>query len=101
MIVVTGVIEVTDGSREKAAMLAAAMAIETRKEAGCISYGFYADIENQNRFRIYEEWKDMAALEAHFATPHMAEFQKGLGTVEVVGADVQKFEGGAKSPVRD
>ncbi|MBO6635790.1 putative quinol monooxygenase [Parvibaculum sp.] len=100
MIVVTGLIEVEEESREDAAKLAAGMAQETRKEEGCLAYGFYADIEAPNCFRIYEEWQDMAALERHFATPHMAEFAKGLGAIKLLSMDVKKFEGGPKSPVR-
>lgn len=99
MIVVTGTIEVAPASRETAIQLAASMAQATRKEPGCLSYGFYTDIEAACRFHIYEEWTDQAALDAHFATPHMAEFSAGLGTIEVLAADVNKFEGGPKSPV--
>ena len=99
MIVVTGLIEVKAESREAAAMVAATMAWATREEPGCIAYGFYADVEAPNRLRVYEEWTDQAALDAHFASPHMAEFRKNLGTVKLVSMDVQKFEGGPKSPV--
>ena len=57
MIVVTGIVEIADASRDQAMALAIEVARETRQEPGCISYGFYADIENPLRLRIYEEWE--------------------------------------------
>ena len=52
----------------RAAALAAAlpMAAVIRKEAGCITYGFFADVEDENTFRIFEEWQSQAYLDAHF-----------------------------------
>ena len=95
MRIVSGIIEVHDDDVEKAVQFAAAMARATRDEDGCITYAFYRDIENPGRFRVYEEWRDQAALEAHFATPHMAEFRSALRTIRVLGRDIMNYEAGA------
>lgn len=92
MIIVTGTIDLDESSIAPAKELAGAMANATRAEKGCLSYAFYQDIENPARFRIYEEWEDEAALQAHFKQPHMAKFNEGLSKLKVLGADVKKAE---------
>ena len=78
MIVVNAVIEADADSI--AAMQAAIAVMETasRAEPGCHDYTFSVELNNANVMRITELWEDMAALEAHFAMPHMAEFQKAM-----------------------
>jgi quinol monooxygenase YgiN len=44
----------------------------TRTEAGCQSYRFTADIEDENAFSSIEVWDDRAALEKHLASPDLA-----------------------------
>ncbi len=47
---------------------------ESRKEDGCLRYGFFAAVEDPLSFVAVEEWRDRAALDAHFAQPHLQEF---------------------------
>jgi len=82
---------------DKARAAAIDMMRETRKEAGCIVYEFSQLIEAENRFRVYEEWESLAALEAHFDAPHMAVFRAALGDVGVVARDVFRIECGEKT----
>ncbi len=49
----------------------------SRAEAGCISYSLYQDPQDKTKFMIFEEWKNQAAVDFHFATEH---FQK-LGEI--------------------
>ena len=55
--------------------------------------------KDPTRIRIYEEWEDQAALDAHFAMPHMAAFVEGMGKLTVKYMNVVKFEQGETSPV--
>ena len=48
----------------------------TRAEAGCLLYAYSQDITEPGLFRISERWESRAALDAHFATPHMATWQQ-------------------------
>ena len=91
MVVVSGEFEVGTDDREKAVAAALAMAEETRSEAGCLSYRFYADIDRPNVFRVFEEWESGEALEAHFETPHMARFRSALSEIEIVSRDVKRY----------
>ncbi len=99
MLVVTGIIEVSEDSIEAARALVKPMATASRAEAGCHAYAFYQNLEEPTQIRIYEEWENQAALDTHFATPHMATFAEGLGKIELKSMDVVKFDRGETSPV--
>jgi quinol monooxygenase YgiN len=49
---------------------------ETRKEDGCLVYSYGVDVEDPALIRVFEHWRDQAALDAHFKTPHMLAWQK-------------------------
>lgn len=72
--------------------LAQKMAVETLKEPGCHEYAFSVDLSNPNLVRIFEKWEDQAALDNHFTTPHMAEFQAGLANAEVKGVEAKIYD---------
>jgi len=76
MIVIAGKIAVKPERRAEAERAALAMVEATRRERGCISYAFYADLVDPGTFFIFEEWEDDAALAAHFQSEHMARFQQ-------------------------
>ncbi len=56
----------------------AAMETASRAEDGCDDYTFSVELNNPSVIRITERWRDLGALTAHFATPHMAVFQKAM-----------------------
>lgn len=100
MLVVAGHIAIDPSHREEAIAAAVRMMEETAKEAGCLSYVFSADLRDPGRFRIFEEWESAEALEAHFAAPHMAEFQKAVAELGVREMKVQRYEVSSVGPVR-
>lgn len=72
MLVIAGTVRVPpqnlDGFRpHMLAMLAA-----SRAEEGCLEYSYAEDVGEPVLIRVFEAWRDQAALDAHFATPHMA-----------------------------
>ena len=99
MLIVTGVVVVGRESVDELKVLAAKLAVSTRAEPGCQAYELYQDVEDQTRFRIYEEWDNEDALFAHFKTPHMAEFNTAVKGLEIESMRVVKFEPGEISPV--
>ena len=44
-------------------------------EPGCRVYSYSEDIGEPGLFRVYEEWYSHDAIEAHFASAHMREWQ--------------------------
>ena len=92
MIVVTGTIDVHPEDVWPATTVAAEMVRRTELEVGCISYRFYVDINYLTRFRLYEEWRDEAALAAHMQMPHMKAFLSRIAELRVLERTVVKYE---------
>ena len=100
MIVIAGHFVLDPSKREQAIAAAREMMSETRKEKGCISYTFSADLEEPGRFGIFEEWESEEALAAHFQAPHMARLQQAMGGLSVREMKVQRYEVAKVGPVR-
>lgn len=69
MIVITGSVTARDGSFERLRAEGVAHSARSRAEDGCLSHRCYVDAEQPNRLFFHEEWRDMAAVEAHFRHP--------------------------------
>jgi quinol monooxygenase YgiN len=54
------------------------MQSDSRREDGCLRYGFFAAVEDPLSFIAVEEWADREALDRHFAQPHLHEFAGAL-----------------------
>jgi quinol monooxygenase YgiN len=78
MIVVTGRIHVAPAQRERFAEIATEMCRRSREDEGCGGYRVYADLEQDDRYVIVEQWADEQALQAHFAQPHTTAFLSAL-----------------------
>jgi quinol monooxygenase YgiN len=91
MLVVAGVIQIDPNRRAAADEAFEKMRAATLTEEGCIEYQAYADRADAGTLFMFEKWKDQAALDAHFASPHMAEFGAALGGLGVRGMDVKKY----------
>ena len=78
MIVVNARIEATPETVAALKDAIIAMQSATLEEDGCEDYTFSVEIANPGALRITERWTSQVALEAHFATPHMAAFQAAM-----------------------
>ena len=64
----------------------------TRAEDGCEHYGYSRDVLDPDLLVISERWRDQAAIDAHFRSPHMAAFNKALGSAKVLDISVKAYE---------
>ena len=65
--------------KEKAFEEAFAPAVAgTRKEPGCLAYFLNQDGDDPSTFLVFERFKNVAALESHAKTPHVAEVLKKI-----------------------
>lgn len=67
-------------------------------EVGCCYFDVTQDRENPRHFILYELYLDEAAVEAHRATSHFADWRKAVAECVVPGSQVntlcdQKFTG--------
>ena len=92
MIVIAGTISLAPEKREEAFAAAKLIMEETHKEPGNIAYAFSADLEDEGTVHIFEEWESQEALDFHFKTPHMAEFQQKMGSLGVKDMKLKKYE---------
>ena len=46
------------------------MLAASRAEDGCITYSYAIDVQDPGLIRVFEVWRDQAALDAHRETPH-------------------------------
>jgi quinol monooxygenase YgiN len=84
MILVIGRVRCAEEQRDELVSLCETMQTESRREDGCLRYGFFAAVEDPLSFVAVEEWADREALERHFAQPHLREFSRRL--LEIVSA---------------
>ncbi len=98
MLIIAG--SITTGSRDAFLTAVAPMVAATHTEAGCREYAFSPDPDNDDRILLFELWDDQEALDAHFATEHMAEFQRAMAGIEVAGMDIKKYTISDVGPVR-
>ena len=92
MIIVSGEIELDPANAAAVMDAARTMMAETRREDGCLSYTFYQSLERPGVFRVFEEWESLAHLQAHFDTPHMADWRAALGEVGISRRDIKRYE---------
>lgn len=78
MILITAKAAVTAENREAYCSLSEAQVINSRKEPGCIDYGYYEDVMEPGTFIFVEKWKDQAALDFHFKQDYCLDFIKSV-----------------------
>ncbi|WP_395690425.1 putative quinol monooxygenase [Nocardioides sp.] len=57
----------------------AALAAASREEEGCFAYDVYESTSAPGTFVTVEAWRSQADMDAHMATPHLAEAFTVLG----------------------
>jgi quinol monooxygenase YgiN len=78
MLLVIGRVRCEPENREELISALEEMQDQSRREEGCIRYGFFAAVEDEHSFIAVEEWKDREALDRHFAEPHLQSFATRL-----------------------
>jgi len=71
--------------------LAKGMFAPSRGEAGCGSYDFFEEIGADGRFLFFERWRDKAAIDEHFTTPHFAAFMRAFPELKEGQLDIRQF----------
>jgi quinol monooxygenase YgiN len=59
---------------EEAAQLLIRLRDGSRAEPGCITFDVSRSTDDPNVFVLYEEWRDQAALDEHYATEHFTRY---------------------------
>ena len=83
---------VAEANREQAVRLMRLLEEHTRREPGCIHYIAQQSVDEPLRFVLYELYRDQAALDAHRASPHCAEYAAGALLPLMVGRAAGRFQ---------
>jgi quinol monooxygenase YgiN len=78
MIVLAAKLTGKPGRKNDILRLVATVTPPSRAESGCLTYQFYEQQPDGNEFLFFEEWRDQAALDAHFQSAHFANFVKAI-----------------------
>lgn len=94
MIVLQATVPVASDGRDELIEAATKLAEQSRMEDGTIDYRFTADIEEPHVFRVFEQYENEAAMNAHMESEHFETFQdqiSGLvdGDIELIRFDVE------------
>lgn len=68
MIVIRITMNVIPGKQLEMTQTLLSMIEPTKNEVGCLSYGFFCDIQDNKRFCLLEEWKTRKDLDHHIAS---------------------------------
>jgi len=98
VLLVIGRVRCDPEKREELVAQLERMQDDSRREDGCLRYGFFAAVEDANSFIAVEEWADREALDRHFAEPHLREFTTRLLEIVSERPEVAIHEVSGTSP---
>jgi quinol monooxygenase YgiN len=73
-----------------------AMLAASRAEDGCLTYSYGEDVAEPGLIRVFEVWRDQAAIAAHFRAPHMAVWRAACATHGVTDRKLFAYEANAE-----
>jgi quinol monooxygenase YgiN len=71
----------------------------SRSEDGCMDFSIARDLTDPTLLRIYQLWRDEAALAAHLTSPHMLEYRTAWGKLGVSERQIFAYEVGAPEEI--
>lgn len=90
MYIISGEFKVRDESRDELVEISLKLIPHSLKEPGCLSHGFFEDLERPGYFLFFERWKSRADIAAHFEEPYFKDFAEkfpamieGEATIEI------------------
>lgn len=99
VIVIAGHLRVKPERRDEWMEAALAMSRASQAEDGCVTYRFYADLEDPNLILLFEVWESEAALEAHFKTDHIAEYRSKIADLVAAPSKLTRYEVSSSQPL--
>jgi quinol monooxygenase YgiN len=76
-----------------------AMLQASRAEDGCVTYSYGEDVAEPGLIRVFEAWRDQAAIQAHFNAPHMAVWRKAGAELGVYDRQLFTYEIASQRPI--
>jgi quinol monooxygenase YgiN len=75
------------------------MLAASRAEDGCLTYSYGEDVAEPGLIRVFEVWRDQAAIDAHFQAPHMAVWRAACAEHGVSDRQLFAYETASERPL--
>lgn len=92
MLIVTGSVTARPDTIDALTAIGIEHVERSLKEDGCIHHSVQVDARNPLRLFFYEQWRDMAALRAHFRVPESGAFVARVRELAADGDGIQLYE---------
>ena len=70
----------------------------SRAGPGCIDYSYAQDVLDAGLVHVTEVWSNRAALDAHFRSPHIADWRASWATLGIGERKLMLYEAGGPKP---
>lgn len=91
-LVIAGTVRVPPENLDRFRPHMQAMLAASRAEDGCLTYSYAVDVAEPGLVRVFEAWRDQAAIDAHFQTPHMAAWRAAWPQFGVSDRNLSLYE---------
>lgn len=98
MLVIIGTIRLPAHRLDEARPAMQTMVSASRAEPGCLEYSYAQDVLDAGLIRVTEVWSDRAALEAHFRSPHIADWRASWAVLGIGDRKLVLYEAGDARP---
>ncbi|TJV06173.1 MAG: antibiotic biosynthesis monooxygenase [Mesorhizobium sp.] len=98
MLLIIGTIRLPPDKFEEAKAAMERMISGSRAEDGCLEYSYARDVLDAGVIRITEVWRDRHALDAHFRSPHIAEWRSSWPALGIGERNLLLYEAGESMP---
>jgi quinol monooxygenase YgiN len=76
-----------------------AMLTASHAEDGCMTYSYGEDVAEPGLIRVFEAWRDQAAIEAHFKAAHMTTWRAACAEHGVSDRKLSAYEVVSERPL--
>ena len=98
MLVIIGTIRLPAERLDEARPAMQRMILGSRTEPGCIDYSYAHDVLDAGLIHVTEVWSDRDALDAHFRSPHIADWRASWAALGIGERNLMLYEAGEPKP---
>jgi quinol monooxygenase YgiN len=91
MLIALGDIYTQIPRREQVRELMRATQARVRDEPGCVYYTFAETLDDPGHFVVVQQWRDQAALDAHYRSDAFADYQGQIAAQLVSSSDLRVY----------
>jgi len=94
MLLIVGTLRLPAENLRAARPIMKHMVDASRAEDGCVEYAYAEDVFEPGLIHVKELWTDQAALNAHFASAHIAEWRAAWPSLQIGDRNLRVYDVG-------